>query len=168
MADTSGAEVVAELALAAAAAPTSGTSIAPLPLGDTGLEAAEDGIMGGDAADDEADDDNPGEDISSDFFDGRPDLSQNAIENLRLEHRRLREQQKKVRKDMKNQKRMRSRIIKRVKHLDTASVLQVLIERGVSFGSLKGAAGVAAAASAVASAHASRAASTAASSAGSH
>jgi hypothetical protein len=72
-----------------------------------------------------------------------------------------------VRKDMKNQKRMRSRIVKRVKHLDTASVLQVLIEPGVTFGSFKGAAGLAAAANAVVSAQATRAATAAASSAAS-
>ena len=73
----------------------------------------------------------------------------------------MKEQQKLVRKNMKNQKRIRSRIIKRMRHLDTASVLQVLVERGVNFGSLKGAAGVAAAATAVANAQSARAASSA-------
>ena len=158
MADPASAEAPPAILPPTAAAPASGAAAAELALPPAGEELSAAGADGRDS--DMADDGEGGEsdDGAGDLFDGRPDLSQNAIENLRAEHQRLKEQQKKVRRDMKNQKRVRSRIIKRMRHLDTASVLQVLIERGVNFGNVRGAAGVAAVANAVASAQARRAA----------
>jgi hypothetical protein len=167
MADTTSAEAASALAAAAAAAASSSAAIPSLVVGDGHASDGEPVLGGHDGNDDPDGENNATEDINGGFLDGRPDLSQDAIENLRAQHLRLKEQQKKVRRDMKNQKRMRSRIIKRVKHLDTASVLQVLIERGVTFGTLRGAAGVAAAANAVASAQATRAAAASQSSASS-
>ena len=142
-------------------ASASGPAHTPLALPDAGHVGGRPDEERAEGSEEDAGDGEPNED-ASDFFDGRPDLSQNALENLRAQHQRLKEQQKLVRKNMKNQTRMRSRIIKRMRHLDTASVLQVLVERGVNFGSLKGAAGVAAAATAVANAQTARAASSAA------
>jgi len=85
--------------------------------------AAEDEVGGGD--DDPAD--------ADDVFRGRPDLAQDTIETLRRQHRELKAQQKKVRRQLKNQAKKRSRIVKKMRHLDTAAVLQVLMERGVDF-----------------------------------
>jgi hypothetical protein len=65
---------------------------------------------------------------------GRPDLSQDAIADLRAQHKQLRAQQKRIRAEMKNKARKRQRVLARMRHLDTAAVLQVLIERGVQLG----------------------------------
>lgn len=72
-------------------------------------------------------------DAASDVFRGRPDLSQDALQDLRVKHRELKLQQKRVKKQLKAQERKRSRILKRMRHLDTAAVMQVLMERGVDF-----------------------------------
>lgn len=76
-------------------------------------------------------DDDPAD--GDDIFRGRPDLAQDTIETLRRQHRELKAQQKKVRRQLKNQAKKRSRIVKKMRHLDTAAVLQVLMERGVDF-----------------------------------
>jgi len=110
---------------------------------------------------DDADDVDAGSEFVSQLLDGRPDLSQNAIENLRAQRQRLKEQQKLLRRNLKNQQRVRSRIIKRMRHLDTASVLQVLIERGVNSANLRGTPAVVAAANAALGARAARAGSSA-------
>jgi hypothetical protein len=98
-----------------------GRPAAPEPAGAS--DAEEDEVGGGD--DDPADE--------GDVFRGRPDLAQDTIETLRRQHRELKAQQKKVRRQLKNQAKKRSRIVKKMRHLDTAAVLQVLMERGVDF-----------------------------------
>ena len=62
---------------------------------------------------------------------GRPDLSQDEITRLRKRAKELKNEARKVRNDMKNKKRRRARVINRLRHLDTASVLQVLMDRGL-------------------------------------
>ena len=74
-----------------------------------------------------------GSDGDADVFRGRPDLSQDALQELRMKHKELKQEQKRVRKQMKAQSRKRARILNRMRHLDTAAVLQVLMERGVDF-----------------------------------
>lgn len=78
-------------------------------------------------------DDAPG-DLLHGLGGGAPDLSQDAIANLRAEHKRLKAQQKRVRAEIKNKARKRNRVLNRMRHLDTLAVLQVLNERGVQFG----------------------------------
>ena len=68
-----------------------------------------------------------------DVFSGRPDLAQDAIETLRARNKQLKKEQLQVKKQLKNQARKRARVIKRMKNLDTASVLQVLMDRGIDF-----------------------------------
>ena len=62
---------------------------------------------------------------------GRPDLSQDEIARLRQRAKELKTEARKVKNDMKNKKRRRARVINRLRHLDTASVLQVLMDRGL-------------------------------------
>ena len=62
------------------------------------------------------------------------DLSQDAIADLRARHKQLKAEQKRVRQEMKNKARKRQRVMARMRHVDTASVLQVLLERGVNLG----------------------------------
>jgi hypothetical protein len=50
-----------------------------------------------------------------------------------------------VRQEMKNTTRKRQRVMRRMRHLDTAGVLQVLVERGVTLGPAPAAAAPAAA-----------------------
>ena len=64
----------------------------------------------------------------------RTNLSQDAITQLRAQHKHLKKEQKRVRQEMKNTTRKRQRVLARMRHLDTASVLQVLVERGVQLG----------------------------------
>ena len=64
----------------------------------------------------------------------RANLSQDAIAQLRAQRKHLKREQKRVRQEMKNTTRKRHRVMARVRHLDTASVLQVLVERGVQLG----------------------------------
>lgn len=59
------------------------------------------------------------------------DLRADSIENLRLEHRQLREAAKKAQKEMRNAKRRRVRILAKIRNLDVESVLSVLIDRGL-------------------------------------
>jgi hypothetical protein len=76
----------------------------------------------------------PDEEVDDiDVFNGRPDLAQNTIEELRSRHRELKQQQRKVKSQLRNQKRKRARVLKRMRNLDTASVLQVLMDRGIDF-----------------------------------
>jgi len=76
----------------------------------------------------------PDEEVDDvDVFNGRPDLAQNTIEELRSRHRELKQQQEKVKSQLHNQKRKRARVLKRMRNLDTASVLQVLMDRGIDF-----------------------------------
>ena len=72
-------------------------------------------------------------DAASDVFRGRPDLSQDALQDLRSKHRELKLEQKRVELQLKAQERKRARILRRMRHLDTAAVMQVLMERGVDF-----------------------------------
>ena len=67
---------------------------------------------------------------------GRPDLSQNTIEELRAKNRQLKKEQKMVKQQLTNQKRKRARVMKRMRNLDTASVLQVLMDRGIELTTL--------------------------------
>jgi hypothetical protein len=60
------------------------------------------------------------------------DLRQNSIENLRVEHRRLKEATKNAQRDMRNAKRRRNRILAKIRNLDAESVLSVLIDRGLA------------------------------------
>jgi hypothetical protein len=60
------------------------------------------------------------------------DLRQNSIENLRVEHRRLKEATRNAQRDMRNAKRRRNRILAKIRNLDAESVLSVLIDRGLS------------------------------------
>jgi len=88
------------------------------------------------SSDRRADDDGEhesGSDGTGDIFRGRPDLSQDALQELRMKHKELKQEQQRVRKQMKAQSRKRARILQRMRHLDTAAVLQVLMERGVDF-----------------------------------
>ncbi len=62
---------------------------------------------------------------------GRPDLSADEITRLRERQRELKQEQRRVKNEMKNKKRRRARVIARLRHLDTASVMQVLLERGL-------------------------------------
>ena len=64
----------------------------------------------------------------------RADLSQDAITDLRARHKQLKAEQKRVRQEMKNKARKRQRVLARMRHIDTASVMQVLLERGVNLG----------------------------------
>jgi len=64
----------------------------------------------------------------------RTNLSQDSIAQLRAQHKQLKKEQKRLRQEVKNTTRKRQRVLARMRHLDTASVLQVLAERGVSFG----------------------------------
>ena len=81
------------------------------------------------AAGEDPDDD----DVETDVFLGRPDLTQDALEELRRRQRSLRQEQRKVRMQLKLQARKRSRVITRMRNLDTAAVLQVLMDRGIDF-----------------------------------
>jgi len=69
----------------------------------------------------------------ADVLAGRPDLSQNTIEVLRARNKELKREQRQVKQQLHNQKRKRARVIKRMRNLDTASVLQVLMDRGIDF-----------------------------------
>jgi len=69
----------------------------------------------------------------ADVLAGRPDFSQNTIEVLRARNKELKREQRQVRQQLHNQKRKRARVIKRMRNLDTASVLQVLMDRGIDF-----------------------------------
>ena len=123
-------------AAAAAAAPASRTArrpaaaevVAPPEPAEPGADASAqpDGATGGADGSDQSDGD-------SDIFHGRPDLSQNTIEDLRTRHRALKAEQKTIKRQLKNQGRKRARVIKRMRNLDTAAVLQVLMDRGVDF-----------------------------------
>ena len=86
-----------------------------------------------------------------DLFRGRPDLSQDAITDLRLKQKSLKQEQKRIRAEMKNKKRRRARLLQRMRHLDTASVLQALMERGLDFAGTKAARAQESAASSAAS-----------------
>jgi hypothetical protein len=63
---------------------------------------------------------------------GRPDLSQDAIQELRDRRRRLRQEQRRLKNEERNAQRKRARIVKKLKNLDTASVVQMLLERGLA------------------------------------
>ena len=84
-----------------------------------------------------------GSDSNGGIFRGRPDLSQDALQELRMKHKELKQEQQRVRKQMKAQSRKRARILHRMRRLDTAAVLQVLMERGVDFGASPAAAAAA-------------------------
>ena len=62
----------------------------------------------------------------------RTDIRQDAIETLRAQHRQLREATKIARRDVRNASRRRKRVIGRLRNLDTASVLAVLMDRGLA------------------------------------
>ena len=62
---------------------------------------------------------------------GRLDLSQDAIQDLRARRRQLKLEQRRLRNEERNAQRKRARIMKKLKNLDTSSVTQVLIERGL-------------------------------------
>lgn len=97
-----------------------------------------------------------GDDLDLDaLFRGRPDLSQDTIEELRSKNRALKLEQRKVRSQLKNQAKKRTRIMKKMRHLDTAAVLQVLMERGVDFSHAPGGASAASSAAALPAASAS-------------
>ena len=49
----------------------------------------------------------------------------------RRQAKELKNEARKVRNDLKNKKRRRARVINRLRHLDTASVLQALTDRGL-------------------------------------
>lgn len=90
--------------------------------------------LAADAAPIEPDDPASADDVEpEDVFLGRPDLAQDTIEELRSKHRALKTEQKKVRAQLKNQAKKRTRIMKKMRHIDTATVLQMLMERGVDF-----------------------------------
>ena len=59
------------------------------------------------------------------------DLRQNSIENLRVEHRRLKTATRQAQRDVRNAKRRRNRILARIRNLDAESILSVLIDRGM-------------------------------------
>ena len=77
-------------------------------------------------------------DAASDVFRGRLDLSQDALQDLRSKHKELKLKQKRVKQQLKAQERKRARILRRMRHLDTAAVMQVLMERGVDFAGQSG------------------------------
>ena len=60
------------------------------------------------------------------------DIRQDAIETLRAQRRQLREATKIARRDVRNASRRRKRVIGRLRNLDTASVLAVLMDRGLA------------------------------------
>jgi len=60
-----------------------------------------------------------------------PNLTADSIIVMRERQRQLREQSRNLRQDLRNARRRRARVLTRLRHLDTASVLQVLSERGL-------------------------------------
>jgi len=83
-----------------------------------------------------ADDGSEAEELS--LILGRPNLSQNTIEELRARNRLLKKEQKMVKQQLSNQKRKRARVMKRMRNLDTTSVLQVLMDRGIDLTAVGG------------------------------
>ena len=73
---------------------------------------------------------------------GQPDLPQDSIADLRARQRDLKQQVKTVKKELKNKKRQKQHIMRRVAALDTQDIVQVLLDRGVQ---LRGAQAAAAA-----------------------
>jgi hypothetical protein len=77
----------------------------------------------------------PGDDAASSSGGGPrfiTDLRADSIENLRVEHRRLREATRTAQREMRNAKRRRNRILNKIRNLDVESVLSVLIDRGLT------------------------------------
>ena len=59
----------------------------------------------------------------------RADLRSDTIEVLRAQHRRLKVAARDAQREMRNAKRRRNRVLTRLRNLDTASVLAVLMDR---------------------------------------
>ena len=59
----------------------------------------------------------------------RADLRQDTIEILRAQHRRLKVAAREAQREMRNAKKRRNRVLTRLRNLDTASVLAVLMDR---------------------------------------
>ena len=62
---------------------------------------------------------------------GRPDLPQDSIADLRASRRDLKQQAKTVKKELKNKKRQKQRIVRCVAALDTQDIVRALLDRGV-------------------------------------
>jgi hypothetical protein len=57
------------------------------------------------------------------------DLRQDTIEDLRVQHRQLRTAAREAQRQVRNAKKRRNRVLTRLRNLDTASVLAVLMDR---------------------------------------
>ena len=62
---------------------------------------------------------------------GRPDLAPDSIEDLRQRQRALKISTRQVKKELKNKRRQKQRIVRRVASLGTQDIVQVLLDRGV-------------------------------------
>jgi len=68
--------------------------------------------------------------VADDRRDGqRSDIRKNSIEALRVHHTALKQAVKKAKREVRNATRRRSRVLRRLKDLDTESVMAVLMER---------------------------------------
>jgi len=63
---------------------------------------------------------------------GRPDLAQDSLTDLRLRSKQLKQEAAMVKRDLKNKKRQKARILRRVSRLATADIVQALLDRGVA------------------------------------
>lgn len=80
----------------------------------------------------DVDEDEPAEEVVGDDVVGfNPTLHADCIAQLRRRQQLLKQEQAKIRNEMRLKQRKRQRIVRRMKNLDTGSVLQVLLERGV-------------------------------------
>ena len=69
--------------------------------------------------------------IHGDTLCGRPDLAEDSIQNPRLRQRSLKQEAAKLQRDLKNKKRQKQRIMRKVSRLATSDIVQALLDRGV-------------------------------------
>jgi len=62
---------------------------------------------------------------------GRPDLAQDSLSDLRIRSGQLKQEAAQVKRELKNKKRQKQRILRRVSRLATADIVQALLDRGV-------------------------------------
>ena len=59
---------------------------------------------------------------------GRPDLAQDSLSDLRVRSRQLKQEAAQVKRELKNKKRQKQRILRRVSRLATADIVQALLD----------------------------------------
>lgn len=74
---------------------------------------------------------------------GRPDLAGQALEELKQKQRQLKQETKRCRVELKNKKRQKKRALQKCQNLDTADLVQVIIDRGIELRALTNAAAAA-------------------------